>query len=50
MNVRNVQPSDYPAIISVLDEWWGGRKMSDMLPRLFFEHFCGNHVKFAGAG
>ena len=40
MNVRNVQPSDYPAIISVLDEWWGGRKMSDMLPRLFFEHFC----------
>ena len=40
MIVRNVQPSDYPPIISVLDEWWGGRKMSDMLPRLFFEHFC----------
>jgi ribosomal protein S18 acetylase RimI-like enzyme len=31
---------DYLPIISVLDEWWGGRKMSDMLPRLFFEHFC----------
>ena len=40
MNVRNVQPSDYPVIISVLDEWWSGRKMSAMLPRLFFEHFC----------
>ena len=40
MIVRNVQPSDYPPIISVLDEWWGGRKMSDMLPRLFFDHFC----------
>ena len=40
MIVRNVRPSDYPPIISVLDEWWGGRKMSDMLPRLFFEHFC----------
>jgi GNAT superfamily N-acetyltransferase len=35
-----VQPSDYTPIISVLDEWWGGRKMSDMLPRLFFKHFC----------
>jgi GNAT superfamily N-acetyltransferase len=40
MNIRNVQPSDYPTIISVLDEWWGGRKMSLMLPCLFFEHFC----------
>jgi ribosomal protein S18 acetylase RimI-like enzyme len=39
MIIRNVRPTDYPPIISVLDEWWGGRKMSDMLPRLFFEHF-----------
>jgi len=39
MKIRNVRPSDYPAIIAVLDEWWGGRKMSGMLPRLFFEHF-----------
>jgi predicted GNAT superfamily acetyltransferase len=23
----------------VLDEWWGGRDMVDMLPRLFFIHF-----------
>lgn len=41
MIIRNVQPSDYPPIISVINAWWGGRKMSDMLPRLFFEHFCG---------
>ena len=40
MIIRNVRSTDYPPIISVLDEWWGGRKMSDMLPRLFFEHFC----------
>ncbi len=39
MNIRNVRPSDYPTIIAVLDAWWGGRKMSAMLPRLFFEHF-----------
>ncbi|MCJ7432155.1 MAG: GNAT family N-acetyltransferase [Anaerolineales bacterium] len=40
MIIRNVRPTGYPPIISVLDKWWGERKMSDMLPRLFFEHFC----------
>jgi ribosomal protein S18 acetylase RimI-like enzyme len=40
MLIRNVRPTDYPVIITVLDEWWGGRKVSAMLPRLFFEHFC----------
>jgi ribosomal protein S18 acetylase RimI-like enzyme len=23
----------------VIDDWWGGRRMRDMLPRLFFTHF-----------
>jgi GNAT superfamily N-acetyltransferase len=27
-------------MIRVLDEWWGGRHMSNMLPKLFFVHFC----------
>jgi predicted GNAT superfamily acetyltransferase len=26
-------------VAAVLDEWWGGRRMVDMLPRLFFTHF-----------
>lgn len=39
MKMRNVQPSDYLPIISGLNDWWGGRKVSAMLPRLFFEHF-----------
>lgn len=39
MDIRTVIESDYDRIISVLDEWWGGRHMSDMLPRLFFKHF-----------
>jgi len=26
-------------VISVIDQWWGGRQMADKLPRLFFEHF-----------
>ncbi|BAQ63608.1 GNAT family N-acetyltransferase [Geminocystis sp. NIES-3709] len=37
--IRNIQPSDYKVIISVIDEWWHGRKMRDMLPKLFFIHF-----------
>ncbi|HPI92058.1 MAG TPA: GNAT family N-acetyltransferase [Deltaproteobacteria bacterium] len=39
MSIRHVLPSDYLPVISVLNEWWGGRNMSDMLPRLFFVHF-----------
>ncbi len=36
---RHLRPSDYRPVISVIDEWWNGRHMADMLPRLFFEHF-----------
>jgi ribosomal protein S18 acetylase RimI-like enzyme len=39
MIIRHLNPSDYNAIISVVDHWWYGRKMSKMLPKLFFEHF-----------
>lgn len=39
MFIRNVEESDYTDIIAVLDEWWGGRHMADMIPRLFFKHF-----------
>ena len=38
--IRRLRPSDYGTVIAVIDEWWGGRPMSDMLPRLFFEHFA----------
>jgi hypothetical protein len=39
MNVRRVIESDYIPVISVIDDWWGGRHMADMLPKLFFKHF-----------
>ena len=39
MRVRHPEPEDYDRIIPILNEWWGGRSMSDMLPRLFFVHF-----------
>ena len=37
--IRHLEPADYDPVIRVVDEWWGGRRMADMLPRLFFVHF-----------
>jgi ribosomal protein S18 acetylase RimI-like enzyme len=37
--VRTAEPADYDRIAPVVDDWWGGRAMIDMLPRLFFVHF-----------
>ncbi len=37
--IRHAEPSDYQPIIAVLNDWWGGRQMTDMLPKLFFVHF-----------
>jgi GNAT superfamily N-acetyltransferase len=39
VTIRALRPSDYRPVISVIDDWWGGRHMADMLPRPFFEHF-----------
>jgi ribosomal protein S18 acetylase RimI-like enzyme len=39
LTIRHLRPDDHGPIISVVDEWWGGRKMVSSLPRLFFEHF-----------
>jgi predicted GNAT superfamily acetyltransferase len=37
--VRTIRESDHEKIISVVNEWWGGRDMAWLLPRLFFQHF-----------
>ena len=39
MNIRYAEPSDHARVAAVIDDWWGGRQMRDMLPRLFFTHF-----------
>lgn len=38
-SIRHVEPNDYPPIVAVVDKWWGGRPMANMLPKLFFVHF-----------
>jgi GNAT superfamily N-acetyltransferase len=37
--MRHAEPADHARIVAVVDEWWGGRRMADMLPKLFFVHF-----------
>jgi ribosomal protein S18 acetylase RimI-like enzyme len=37
--IRQAEPADYGRVIAVVDEWWGGRSMAPMLPKLFFVHF-----------
>lgn len=37
--IRHAEPRDYAEVIGVVDEWWGGRSMAAMLPKLFFVHF-----------
>lgn len=44
MEIRNVKGSDYYVISPLINEWWGGRQMSVMLPKLFFVHF--NNTSF----
>jgi ribosomal protein S18 acetylase RimI-like enzyme len=39
MLIRHAEPADYSSVIGVIDDWWGGRSMAAMLPKLFFVHF-----------
>lgn len=39
MEIRNAEASDFYYVTSIIDKWWGGRRMRDMLPKLFFTHF-----------
>jgi ribosomal protein S18 acetylase RimI-like enzyme len=39
MKIRSLKGTDYYVISPLINEWWNGRQMSDMLPKLFFDHF-----------
>ncbi len=39
MEVRGLLESDHATIVSVVDGWWGGRRVAEKLPRLFFRYF-----------
>jgi len=42
--IRNSEPSDHPRILNVLKDWWEGRDLTFMLPKLFLIHF--NNTSF----
>ena len=37
--IRKAEPADHEKIIAALQNWWGGRDLSAMLPKLFLNHF-----------
>jgi L-amino acid N-acyltransferase YncA len=41
IRLRRPVEADHPTVIAVVDEWWGGRRLRDLLPRLWFQHFTG---------
>ena len=42
--MRRPVEDDHARIAPLVDEWWGGRSMQDLLPRLFFQHFTGTSM------
>ena len=38
---RRPTEADYEPISRVIDDWWGGRQLDHLLPRLWLQHFTG---------
>lgn len=49
LTFRRPTEADYPMIVRVVDDWWGGRKMDVLLPRLWLQHFTGTSWLALGA-
>jgi ribosomal protein S18 acetylase RimI-like enzyme len=41
LTFRRPTEDDHAVIVGLVDEWWGGRRMRALLPRLWFQHFTG---------
>jgi GNAT superfamily N-acetyltransferase len=41
VELRRPTEADYPRLVAVVDEWWGGRRMRALLPRLWLQHMTG---------
>ena len=39
ITIRKAKPADHARIIAALPDWWGGRDLTPMLPKLFLNHF-----------
>ena len=41
LRFRRPTADDHSRLDAVIDEWWGGRRLRQLLPRLWLEHFAG---------
>jgi ribosomal protein S18 acetylase RimI-like enzyme len=41
LRFRRPLEADHGPIVHHVDEWWGGRRVHGLLPRLWFQHFTG---------
>ena len=41
LRLRRPTSADHAFVVGQVDEWWGGRRVRALLPRLWFEHFTG---------
>jgi GNAT superfamily N-acetyltransferase len=41
LRFRRPVDADHAVVVGVIDEWWGGRRLHQLLPRLWFQHFTG---------
>lgn len=41
LRFRRPVEADHAFVVSRVDGWWGGRRLHDLLPRLWFQHFTG---------
>jgi GNAT superfamily N-acetyltransferase len=44
LRFRHPSDADHPGISRRVDEWWGGRRVHQQLPRLWFQHFTGTSL------
>ena len=41
LTFRRPIEADHAPIVARIDDWWGGRRTHDLLPRLWFQHMTG---------
>jgi GNAT superfamily N-acetyltransferase len=41
LRFRRPTEDDHATMVAQVDDWWGGRRVHDILPRLWFQHFTG---------
>ena len=41
LTFRRPTEADHRRVVAVVDDWWSGRRLRHLLPRLWFQHFSG---------